>query len=203
MPLAASVLGKSRLAVGVAVPWVTQWSAEPEAGPGPCDSVDGWLALRHREQPGYGRPIYSVNHFRRQRLSVRRMLCPMCGQPTVSGDRWTQTARRVPAGVLRLRGSGSGLPRDVPDGRVLLDCGSIAPGHRTCMTRSLEQCPHLGTLEDRELKAFPDQWRVSPLLVEVSRTSAAAAPPRTAAAVAFLQLCGVTDEINRRWRRDL
>ena len=76
---------ESRLKVGVDVPWVTSWSDEESLGVRPCPSIGGRLAICQAERPGVGRPQYSMNHLRRQRETVGRMLCPMCGQPTAAG----------------------------------------------------------------------------------------------------------------------
>ena len=186
----------SKLKVGVDVPWVTSWSDEAVLGVRPCSTVNGSLAVFQEENPGAGRPQYSRNHMRRQRLSVRDMLCPMCGAPTHSGDRWLQTARFTYAGELRARNLGHLLPPDITDGRRLLNAGSIAPLHLACAQRSVMHCPHLRGMEDTELKAFPRTWFVTPLLIEARPPSLAIAlaPPASVPVISFLQLCGVTDD---------
>jgi hypothetical protein len=197
---------KSRLVIGVDVPWVTSWSAEEIGSIGPCPSVGGQVAVLQDERTQYGRPIYSKNHFRRQRESVRKMLCPMCGQPTRRGDRWSQTGKHIPAGVMRARGLSNSIPAWIADKRIILDAGAISPGHLTCMSRSLEQCPHLRELDDRELKPFPDKWHVTPMSLEAvlkPRTQGAsvtASAPQTMLAIGFLQLCGITNRVDRNWR---
>jgi hypothetical protein len=100
----------SSLKVGADVPWVTSWTGEPSLGAGPCPSVGRALAIRQVENPGMGRPLYSQNHAVRQRLSVRDMRCPMCGQPTPATDRWTQVAHPVTAGRLRADARGPVCP---------------------------------------------------------------------------------------------
>lgn len=92
---------KSGLVVGVDVPWVTSWTDEPVIGVRPCSTVQGRLALVQMQNAGYGRPQYSKNHLVRKRRSILEMLCPMCGEPTTSNDRWTQVASLAPAGLLR------------------------------------------------------------------------------------------------------
>ncbi|HEX3699954.1 MAG TPA: hypothetical protein VHV27_04700 [Phenylobacterium sp.] len=181
----------SRLKVGLDVPWVTSWSQERQLGVGPCPSVDGELAIAQADKPGVGRPLYSRNHMFRQRLSVRSMLCPMCGQATEAGDRWSQTAAPTTAGELRARGFGFALPPDMADGRALLNAGAIAPLHRACAEAALARCPHLGGMADKTLKAFPAAWIVMPLWVEAKPPGANA---RSVRVVSFLQLCGVQDE---------
>ena len=191
----SSVFPKSALRVGVDVPWVTSWTAEPVLGVRPCASVGGHPALVQGEQAGFGKPEYSKNHLRRQRLSVQKMLCPMCGEPTVREDRVTQLARRTTAGRLRQAGRGAGIALDIGDETVLIDAGAIAPLHRRCSDLSLKHCPHLRAAPV-EVMTFPDRWLVLPLLIEAKVPPApghallAAPPVRSVAVVTFLQLCG-------------
>jgi hypothetical protein len=200
--------GKSRLKVGVDVPWVTSWTDEPILGVAPCATVGGRLAIGQVERAGYGRPEYSKNHVRRQRASVAGMLCPMCGTPTVAGDRFTQVAKAIPAGVLRARGLAGTLPAAVPDAQILINAGAIAPLHMDCVTRSLAHCPHLRAQPDIDVRPFPQRWAVTPLEVEavaddkpqlfLARPTLA---PRVVSVVSFLQLCGVTEDEDPKWRR--
>lgn len=194
----------SALKVGVDVPWVTSWTGEPSLGVRPCPSVDGALAIAQADHPGLGKPLYSQNHAVRQRLSVRDMLCPMCGRPTRADDRWTQVAHPVAAGRLRAGGQGAGLPAEVTDDRVLIDAGAIAPLHRACVDRSLRYCPHLKADPDIDVRRFPDRWIVLPLMAPAEAPArlflAHPAPARTVAVIGFLQLCGVTEDHDPDWR---
>ncbi len=178
----------SRLQVGVDVPWVTSWSEEAIGAPAACPSVDGQFALQQAERPGVGRPLYSKNHLFRQRKSVREMLCPMCGEPTAAGDRWTQTGRWTTAGEFRGHGLGGWLPGAMPDDQALLGVGAVAPLHRACAERALIHCPHLGGMDDKTLKAFPEAWIVAPMMVQPPRGAVGARP-----AISFLWLIGVPD----------
>jgi hypothetical protein len=187
---------QSSLTVGVDVPWVTSWTAEPIVGVRRCASVGGRPALAQNERAGFGRPEYSKNHLLRQRLSVGRMLCPMCGAPTPPDDRWTQVARLVAAGRLRRQGKGDGLGTEIEDARILLNAGSIAPLHRACVDRSLAHCPHLKADPNVEVMRFPARWTVTPLLIPAEADGASAPVP----VIAFLQLCGITDRLDRDWR---
>ena len=187
---------KSQLNVGVDVPWVTSWTAETITGVAPCTSIGGRLALCQDEMAGYGRPEYSKNHLLRQRLSIRRMLCPMCGQPTQQGDRWTQVARRTSAGSLRRGARRVELPNEIQDGRVVVDAGSIAPLHKACSDRSLQHCPHLKADPNVDVQRFPGRWLVTPLLIAATADDGGKTP-----VVAFLQLMGVTERIDKDWRR--
>lgn len=189
----------SRLEIGVDVPWVTSWTAESQGGVGPCPTVDGQVAALQQWKPGEGKPAFSRNHLRRQRDSVRAMLCPMCGKPTPEGDRWSQTGQFRAAGVLRARGFGQALPADLDDDRVVLDCGSIAPLHFQCAHASLTRCPHLGAMPDKDLKAFPPSWVVIPLYVEARQPITG----KPVAAVSFLQLVGLTITRDPDWRSSL
>jgi hypothetical protein len=182
---------RSRLKVGIDVPWVTSWSAEPVTGVGACLTSPGLPAVMQASHPGYGKPNYSENHHYRQRVSVMRMLCPMCGQPTQKGDRWTLTAKRKTAGALRAQGLGDSIPSDLADTRVVIDAGAISPLHKGCAEVSAVQCPHLSADPALDLKPFAPRWIVSPLLVPTDQPDL---PP----VVAFLQLCGITDAHDRR-----
>ncbi|HEY8617224.1 hypothetical protein [Phenylobacterium sp.] len=195
-------LRRSRLRVGVDVPWVTSWSAEAVLGARPCATVAGRIAVHQLERPGYGRPNYSRNHLRRQRQSIARMLCPMCGRPTAAEDRWLQTGRRLAVGALRARGLGALLPSDLSDDRVVVDAGAIAPSHLACARRAAAHCPHLQSHTSGELMAFPEAWSVAPLLVRLAPPGPGRPSRRPAAAVAaisFLQLCGLTAERDPAW----
>ena len=183
----------SSLKVGVDVPWVTSWSAEAVSGAARCASVGGRPALVQESRPGFGKPQYSRNHLVRQRLTVARMLCPMCGEPTAPQDRWTTTAKAQAAGRLRTQ-RGVGLPTTVLDDQVVIDAGAIAPLHRDCAKRSMAQCPHLRADPDLRLARFPARFILLPLLAEPE------GPAGGPAVIGFLQLCGITDTIDRRWR---
>jgi hypothetical protein len=184
-----------KLKVGVDVPWVTSWSKEPTTGVAPCPSVDGVLAIGQVWRPGEGKPLYSRNHLFRQRKSVREMLCPMCGEPTHEGDRWSQTGHWTTAGAARAKGMGVWIPADYPDDKPLFDAGAIAPLHRACAERALLHCPHLKGMPDRELKAFPGAWLIAALSVEAKpQAKFSNLPQPSVAAVTFLQLIGVPVE---------
>lgn len=195
---------KSTLAVGIDVPWVTSWTEEPVIGVRPCPTVQGRPALVQLDNAGYGRPQYSKNHLIRQRQTMLGMLCPMCGQSTAPEDRWTQVARRTSAGLLRRLGKGGGLPREIEDGRVVIDAGSIAPLHRACVDRSLRHCPHLRADPDVNVMPFPERWTLLPLLIEatpmIEAGTSVAGAGVAIAVVTFLQLVGITRRVDRDWR---
>jgi hypothetical protein len=189
---------KSSLKVGIDVPWVTSWTGEPILGVRPCPSVGGALAIVQQDSPGVGKPLYSQNHAVRQRLTINRMLCPMCGQPTAAEDRWTQVAHPVSAGTLRNGRHVESLPASVTDDQMLIDAGAIAPLHRVCVDRSLRYCPHLKADPNIDVRRFSERWLVLPLLVRAEAPPqmflAQARQPRAVAVVGFLQLIGLPDE---------
>lgn len=192
---------KSRLAVGVDVPWVTSWTDEPVIGVRPCPTVSGRLALVQADAAGYGRPLYSQNHLVRQRQTVLNMLCPMCGRPTQAGDRWTQVAKRTSAGLLRRAGVAIGLPREIEDKRVVVDAGSIAPLHKACVERSLRYCPHLKADPNVNVRPFPARWTILPLIIEAApMVETGAVAGAAVLVITFLQLVGITDGADRDWR---
>jgi len=194
----------SSLKVGVDVPWVTSWTGEATLGVRPCPSVGGAPAIVQADNAGFGKPLYSQNHAVRQRLSVRDMLCPMCGAATTADDRWTQVAHPVTAGRLRAAGRGERLPADLADDIVLIDAGAIAPLHRACADRSMRYCPHLKADPHLDIRRFPTRWIVLPLMTRAESPAqlflARPAPARTLPVIGFLQLCGLTDERDRSWR---
>ena len=194
----------SPLKVGLDVPWVTSWTGEPPLGVRPCPSVGGALAIVQTDAAGLGKPLYSQNHAVRQRLSMRDMLCPMCGRPTAADDRWTQVAHPVTAGGLRAGGRGDRLPADLADDSILIDAGAIAPLHRACVDRSLRYCPHLKADPNIDVRRFPDRWVVLPLMARAEAPAqlflARPAPARTVPVIGFLQLCGLTAGRDPAWR---
>ncbi|KQY91761.1 hypothetical protein [Brevundimonas sp. Root1423] len=194
----------SALKVGVDVPWVTSWTGEPVLGVRPCASVNGALAIVQADNAGYGKPLYSQNHAVRQRLTIRDMLCPMCGQPTTPEDRYTQVAHPFAAGSLRASGRGDALPADIDDDRILIDAGAIAPLHKACSSRSLRYCPHLKADPHIDVRAFPRSWVVLPLMARAEAPPqlflAQARPARAIPVIGFLQLCGLTDDRDPAWR---
>lgn len=185
--------------IGLDVPWVTAWSEEKATGVGPCPTVDGATAILQGWKPGAGRPMFDSNHMRRQRDSVRAMLCPMCGEATPEGDRWSQTGTFVAAGVLRARGFAQALPADLDDDRIVLDCGAIAPMHFQCIPAAQKTWPPLAKPGDTDLKAFPPSWVVVPLYVEARQPVTGKSIP----AVSVLQLVGLTITRDADWQSRL
>ena len=78
---------------------------------------------------------------------------------------------------------------------LLLDAGAIAPLHKRGVDRSLRHCPHLRGSPDVHVRRFPATWTVIPLLIDADEIAG-----RRPEVIGFLQLCGVTRTIDRRWR---
>ena len=91
---------------------------------------------------------------------------------------------------MRERGFSWALPPAMPDSQALLNCGAIAPLHRTCAEAALVSCPHLGGMKARELKRFPGSWIVVPLWEEAKSGGSS---PRSVPVVSFLQLLGIEE----------
>lgn len=126
-------MSESPLRIGVHVPWNAGWSSEESYEIRPCRWVGGKLALWSPHTPGIGKPVFARPHMVRQRQSIAKMLCTVCGKPTLPSDRWWFRLGNVQEGYFMT---------------------TEAPVHRTCADHSLSVCPHLrGRSEDLEL--FP------------------------------------------------
>lgn len=104
------------------VPWNASWSSEDRYEIRPCRWINGQLAIWSPHSPGVGRPIFAKPHMVRQRMSVAKMLCTVCGKQTPRDDRWW---------------FGLGQFRE----RWFMT--TEAPVHRACADRALILCPHL------------------------------------------------------------
>ena len=123
--------------IGTAVPWNALWTGEARYEVRPCRWA-GRLALWQPHAPGSGKPVFADPHIVRQRQSIARMLCTVCGQPTHAPDRWW-----------------FGAP-DVVDGyRTTTE----APVHRACVDHALVVCPHLRGRGSPPMR-FPEHWTV-------------------------------------------
>ena len=68
-------------------------------------------------------------------------------------------------------------------------------------------CPHLRAEPAIDVQPFPARWGLIPLMIEAVAPlpagfalMAAAAVAAPVAVITFLQLCGVTDQIDKAWR---
>ena len=78
------------MVIGKDVPWNAAWTGESRYAINRCR----WTgraqhpAVHQRHAPGEGRPLFAEPHMVRQRKSVAKLLCTVCGEPTSSDDRW-------------------------------------------------------------------------------------------------------------------
>jgi len=132
------------------VPWNAAWSGEDCYEIRPCRWAGGQLAIWSPHNPGRGRPLFAKPHMVRQRQSVVRMLCTVCGEPTQRGDRWWFQLGSYSEGWFMT---------------------TEAPVHRACADLALLKCPHLqrnGCAPD--LSPFPDGYSILSSIVGGSRT---------------------------------
>lgn len=106
----------------IAVPWNAAWSSEGRHEIRPCKYVGGALAVWSPHSPGIGRPIFAKPHMVRQRMSIAKMLCTVCGNPTPKDGRWWFALGQFQEGWFMT---------------------TEAPVHRACADLALEKCPHL------------------------------------------------------------
>lgn len=122
------------------VPWNASWSGEESYEVRNCRWVGGKLALWSPHQPGDGKPIYAKPHMVRQRQSVARMLCTVCGMPTHPHDRWW-----------------FGLGAQIES---FAFATTEAPVHYDCARTALKVCPHLRALGEK-----PHVWPPADVIV--------------------------------------
>jgi hypothetical protein len=119
--------------VKITVPWNASWTGENDYEVRPCRWVGHALALWQPHKPGVGRPLFAKPHNVRQRQSVARFLCTVCGKPTDKTDRWWFKLGSVTDGYFMT---------------------TEAPTHRACSDYALTVCPHLKG-RDADLERFP------------------------------------------------
>lgn len=120
------------------VPWNASWSGEMRYEVRPCRWVGGRLALWQPHASGEGRPIFAKPHQVRQRMSIARGLCTVCGEQTPEEDRWWFGHGHFQEGWFMT---------------------VEAPVHRVCAELALSLCPHLRGKES-DLAPFPGGSRV-------------------------------------------
>lgn len=123
------------------VPWNASWTGEAFYEVRPCRWAEGKPAMWQPHNPGIGRPVFAKPHFVRQRRSVAKMLCTVCGNPTSSRDRWWF-------------GHGEFIERHFMT--------TEAPVHLECAKLSLKLCPHLRNHPTavRDLSRFPPGYSI-------------------------------------------
>ncbi len=104
------------------VPWNASWSSEERYEVRPCRWAGGQLALWMPHTPGVGQPIFAKPHMVRQRQSVARFICTVCGEHTPEGDRWWFQMGHVQDGYFMTTES---------------------PVHKACAALATQVCPHL------------------------------------------------------------
>lgn len=129
--------------IGRTVPWNAGWSSEESYEVRPCRWAGGKLALWSPHSPGVGRPVFARPHMVRQRKSIVRMLCTVCGDPTPPADRWWFKLAHQQEGYLMT---------------------TEAPVHRRCAEHALTVCPHLRGREN-DLSRFPSGFVVLSALI--------------------------------------
>jgi hypothetical protein len=93
--------------------------------------------------PGVGEPVFAKPHFVRQRQSVRRFLCTVCGQHTPEGDRWWFQLGSMQEGYFMTTES---------------------PVHRACAHTAMTYCPHIRA-RGFQPKRFPRSYSVLSAIV--------------------------------------
>lgn len=129
----------------ITVPWNASWSSEAHYEIRPCRWVGGALAIWSPQSPGVGRPIFAKPHMVRQRQSIARMLCTVCGEPTPKNDRWWFALGGYQEGWFMT---------------------TEAPVHRECADLALAKCPHLQRNGcARDLTRFPGGYSILSAIV--------------------------------------
>lgn len=125
-------------AIGVSVPWNAMWTGEQQYEIRPCRWAEGKLAIWSPHQPGTGTPIYAKPHMVRQRRSIAKFLCTVCGEHAPPGDRWWFGLGHFSEGWFMT---------------------TEAPVHQACGTLASRVCPHLRTLKP-DMRPFPKTYSV-------------------------------------------
>lgn len=123
----------------IMVPWNAAWSGEDRYEIRPCRWAGGRLSMWSPHRPGEGKPLFAKPHMVRQRQSVARFLCTVCGEHTPSDDRWWFGLGQFREGYFMT---------------------TEAPVHRRCAEKALALCPHLRGRE-ADLARFPDGWSLA------------------------------------------
>jgi hypothetical protein len=127
------------------VPWNASWSSEDRYEIRPCRWAGGALAIWSPHSPGIGRPIFAKPHMVRQRQSIAKMLCTVCGKSTPENDRWW-----------------FGLGQYCEQWFMTTE----APVHKACADAALEKCPHLKRIAAASsLARFPGKYVILSAIV--------------------------------------
>lgn len=128
---------------GALVPWNASWSGEARYEVRPCRWAGGRRAMWSPHNPGEGKPIFAKPHIVRQRQSVARFLCTVCGNETPPADRWWFKLGQFESGWFMT---------------------TEAPVHHRCADLALRHCPHLRGRE-QGLQRFPGGWSLAQAII--------------------------------------
>jgi hypothetical protein len=104
------------------VPWNAAWTGEQQYEVRPCRYAFGHKAIWQKHAPGVGKPIFASPHMVRQRMSIAKFICTVCGKPTELNDRWWFQHG------------------DIAEGFWIT---AEAPVHKSCGEVAQTMCPHL------------------------------------------------------------
>lgn len=137
------------------VPYTVSWSGEEKFFIAPCPHAK-LLAISQDVAPGVGRPRFGKPHSQRQRETIARELCDICGRPL-------RNRTKVSLSHARLMNHGAAGP-------AILQVEPLL--HRECAALSMKYCPSLrrdiaaGTLRIRQVNRFRVQFAImSPIYV--------------------------------------
>ncbi|WP_330339437.1 hypothetical protein [Streptomyces sp. NBC_00557] len=168
---------------GIPVPFIAAWSGEripPQplalrvgrggVGLGFQDEdshVDRQLGALWMRMPATrsGRPQFEMVHALRQRQAMTRLLCQMCGGPTIGTRRDERT--------LFLLGSADGEP--IADGEQT----TSPPLHAACALLAVDHCPFLRKGWAAALVSHTPSWGVAGKLYDPDTLEAVPAPGRS------------------------
>jgi hypothetical protein len=130
------------------VPWNASWTGEDSYEIRPCRWAGGELALWQAHAPGQGTAVFAKPHLVRQRRSVARFICTVCGEHAPPNDRWWYGLGYFAEGYFMT---------------------TEAPIHQACANRALVLCPHLKHLQPT-LRRFPDDHGIAASLIGGPKT---------------------------------
>lgn len=109
------------------VPYTASWSAEESFHVGRCRYFDGQIAIMQAVAPGQGTPLFGKPHAQRQRETIARDLCDLCGRSLKLSTKISLShARPVPHGA---------------NGWAILQVEPLL--HKKCAAESMRFCPSL------------------------------------------------------------
>lgn len=128
------------------IPWSVAWSGEQAYRIQPSRDFPGLAEIDQKQAIGVGEPLFAVIHATRQRRAMIDLLCHVCGEPTVAGERY-------------IFPTASGGLVTLLDGTQQFGC-NVPAMHKACADRAAAACPHLGKVNDFVLKCSDDDGRL-------------------------------------------